>query len=148
MTEPKTSSLKWLHGLCLSSVFSLVYLLTPMYVLSSLILLCIQYPTRNIATIYAAPLIVSIILPSTAMPFLAMYMTSMLDYFEYEEILEISNEDALKLANSGKNYILAMQPHGVVSSPHPPKYNLITLTLLIHCNAYLHVLYVIKGFIL
>jgi hypothetical protein len=49
------------------------------------------------------------------MPWLAHYMKPMLDYFDYEEVLEISNEDAIKLANSGQKFILAFQPHGVIS---------------------------------
>jgi 2-acylglycerol O-acyltransferase 2 len=49
------------------------------------------------------------------MPFLAKYMTSMLDYFDYEEVLEISNDECIKLVDSGRNFILALQPHGVIS---------------------------------
>ena len=111
----RTTSLRWWQGLFLSSIFSLVYLFTPSYIISSLILVCLQYPTRNISLVYATPLILSLLFPSTGMPFLAKYMTPMLDYFAYEEILETSNEDAIKMANEGKNFILAMQPHGVVS---------------------------------
>ena len=112
----RTTSLRWWQGFFLSSIFSLVYLFTPSYIISSLTLVCLQYPTRNISLMYATPLILSLIFPSTGMPFLAKYMTSMLDYFAYEEILETSNEDAIKMANEGKNFILAMQPHGVVSN--------------------------------
>jgi len=49
------------------------------------------------------------------MLWVADYMTSMLDYFQYEEVLEISNDECIKLANSGKKFILAFQPHGVIS---------------------------------
>eukprot|EP00551_Chaetoceros_affinis_P004369 CAMPEP_0203671074 /NCGR_PEP_ID=MMETSP0090-20130426/6979_1 /ASSEMBLY_ACC=CAM_ASM_001088 /TAXON_ID=426623 /ORGANISM="Chaetoceros affinis, Strain CCMP159" /LENGTH=427 /DNA_ID=CAMNT_0050536083 /DNA_START=47 /DNA_END=1330 /DNA_ORIENTATION=- len=109
------SSLRWWQGFFLSSIFSVVYLLTPVYNISAVVLLCMQYPTRRYAIAYAAPFLLSVIIPSTEMCFLAKYMTSMLDYFGYEEILEISNEETLKRVNSGQNYILAMQPHGVVS---------------------------------
>jgi len=49
------------------------------------------------------------------MPWLANYMKPMLDYFDYEEILEFSNDDANKMINDGKKFILALQPHGVIS---------------------------------
>ena len=111
------STLRWLRGLFISSIFSLVYLLTPLYLVSSLVLLCLQFPSRNLSLLYAAPFLLSALIPSTAMPFLAKYMTPMLDYFDYEEILETSKEEAIKSANEGKNFILAMQPHGVVSAP-------------------------------
>ncbi|GFH52178.1 hypothetical protein CTEN210_08654 [Chaetoceros tenuissimus] len=39
----------------------------------------------------------------------------MLDYFDYEEVLETSNDDCRKLLKEGKKFILAFQPHGVVS---------------------------------
>ena len=42
-------------------------------------------------------------------------MVPMLDYFDYEEILELSNDEAIKLSSSGKKFIIAMQPHGAVN---------------------------------
>ena len=49
------------------------------------------------------------------MLWLADYMTPMLDYFDYEEVLETSNDEAIELSKSGKKFLLAMQPHGVIS---------------------------------
>lgn len=110
-----SSTVRWSLGLCIASIFSLVYLLTPVYVLSAIAFLCLQYPCKHAAFIYAAPLFISILIPCRPMLWLAPYMTSMLDYFDYDEVLEISNDECLKLANSGKNFILALQPHGVIS---------------------------------
>lgn len=109
------SSLRWWQGFSISAIFSVVYLVTPVYSISTLIVLFMQYPTRNCAIAWSAPLLLSILFPSTPMGFLAKYMRPMLDYFSYEEILEISNQETLKSVNGGKNYIIAMQPHGVVS---------------------------------
>jgi hypothetical protein len=123
MVKPKAATktdeislTRWWQGLLISSIFSVVYLVTPMYIISSLLLLCVQYPTKQFAYIYASPMILSMIIPSMQMTFLANYMRPMLDYFSYEEICEISNEECITLTNSGKSFILAMQPHGVVSS--------------------------------
>lgn len=102
-------------GLFIASIFSLVYFLTPGYIFSAIAFVLFQYPCKHAAFIYAVPLLISILIPSRPMLWLANYMTPMLDYFDYEEVLEISNEECIKLANSGKNYIIAMQPHGVIS---------------------------------
>lgn len=42
-------------------------------------------------------------------------MTPILDYFDYEEIVERSPVDVRAKMLAGKNYILAVQPHGVIS---------------------------------
>jgi len=108
---------RWCIGLFLASIFSLVYLLTPLYILSTLVLLITQYLNPKLYFyIYVAPLIISILVPSKQLTCLANYMTPMLDYFQYEEILETTNE-ALKKLNreDGTNVIMALQPHGVVS---------------------------------
>lgn len=115
MTTNKVSTIRWFQGLCLSSIFSLVYLLSPTYIISAVIALVLQYPSKHAAFLYAAPLLVSIMVPSKGMLWLANYMTPMLDYFHYEEVLELSNDEALKLSTSGRKFIIAMQPHGVIS---------------------------------
>lgn len=109
------TSSQWWKGFIMASIFSTVYLLTPMYLVSAVVMVVLQYPTKNISLFYAAPFIFSLIIPSMPMPWLADYMRPMLDYFDYEEICETSNEDAIKMVNNGNNFILAMQPHGVVS---------------------------------
>ena len=109
------TSLRWWQGFIIASVFSTIYLLTPMYLFSAVVTVIMQYPTKNISLIYAAPVIISMMFPSTPMLWLAKYMTPMLDYFDYEEISEFSNEEALKMINGERNFIIVMQPHGSVS---------------------------------
>lgn len=115
MAEKKISIFRWLQGLIIASIFSVVYLASPAYIISAIGALIFQFPSGKYALIYATPLLISIATPSRAMPWLANYMKPMLDYFGYEEILEMSNEEALKLANNGKKFIFGMQPHGVIS---------------------------------
>lgn len=115
MARSGISSFRWLLGLLIASIFSVVYMLTPLYIITSVLLLCLQYPCKHAAILYASPLIISIFTPGRQMLFLADYMGSMLDYFDYEEIHEISNEELINLVDSGRKFILAFQPHGVVS---------------------------------
>ena len=104
--------------MCISSVFSLVYIVSPSYMLSSVVLLILRYPSRNAAVAYAAPLIFSAFFTSArGMPGLARYMKPMLDYFDYEEAFEITDDELRERGAEGKRYIIATQPHGVVRMP-------------------------------
>jgi len=98
-----------------ASIFSLVYLFAPAYIITSLIAIICQYPSRNAAILYALPLIVSAIIPSFGAPCLAGVLSPMLDYFDYHEEFETSNEQFRDEARKGKRYIVAVQPHGVIS---------------------------------
>ncbi len=115
MARSDISTFRWFQGLLIASIFSVVYLVSPAYIISSILALLFQFPNGKYALIYATPLLLSIVTPSKFMPWLADYMKPMLDYFDYEEVLEYTNEEAVKAANSGKKFIFGMQPHGVVS---------------------------------
>lgn len=107
------SKLQWLMGLILSSIFSLVYLITPTYFILALICAIFQYPSKNIALVFASPILVSALFtkPTHGSPALFRLLRPILSYFSYEEILECSTE---KLFQSNRPYIIATQPHGVV----------------------------------
>lgn len=110
------STLRWLLGMAVASVFSLVYLVAPSYILTSLLALLLQYPTRNAAILYALPMLLSAAIPSFGAPSLAPLLSPMLDYFDYREEFETSDEEFRELANKkGKRFIVAVQPHGVIS---------------------------------
>lgn len=110
------STPRWLLGLFQASVFSLVYLLAPIYIISAILFLWFQYPSKNAAWLYAGPLILSYFSKPKAMPdFVRKYLRPMADYFQYEEISEFTYDDFRKAAKEQKKYILASQPHGVIS---------------------------------
>ena len=113
--KEKISSLRWVLGLTMSSVFTLSYFFAPSYMLLSTILLIFRYPTLPIAATFAAPLIISAVIPPIPSAWLLSKLTPMLDYFQYEQIIETSPVDVRKNMRNGKNYILAVQPHGVLS---------------------------------
>lgn len=130
-TNHKLSTFRWFQGLLLSAIFSLAYIISPLYIITSLAAILLQFPTRTVSFLYGAPLLISILIPAKGAPWLADYMRPLLDYFDYEEVCEISNQELQKLCNTntsdkkndkgvtgGANtkFILALQPHGVVSS--------------------------------
>ena len=98
-----------------ASIFTLTYVLAPVYVFTATIALIFRYPSGHIASIYAIPLIISIFTPARAMPGIVGMLSPMLDYFDFEEIIE-EKEALRKSFDEGKNYIFACQPHGVISS--------------------------------
>lgn len=109
-------SLRWFIGMIMAAVFSLVYILAPVYIVSVFIVLYKYYPWSKITIIYVAPLFISILVPAMPSSTLIDWLSPMLDYFDYERITEIGKVDPRDEILSGrKNYILAAQPHGVVS---------------------------------
>lgn len=109
------STLRWLLGMAVASVFSLVYLVAPSYIVSALLALVFRYPTRDVALLYALPMLVSAAVPSFEAPWLAPFLAPMLDYFDYREEFETTNEQLREMMNKqGKRFIVAVQPHGVL----------------------------------
>jgi 2-acylglycerol O-acyltransferase 2 len=114
------SNLEWFVGLFVASIFSLVYLVAPLYLISCIVLLPL-YP--NLRTLlFASPAIVSAMFPPVRAPRLlnTWVFKCMLVYFSYEEMHESSAEDFIKMVEDRKRQgkaglILATQPHGVIS---------------------------------
>lgn len=112
----KITTWRWLLGMAQASVFSSVYLLAPPYIISAIVVLLWQYPTRSLAWAYATPLLLSIISKPVAAPdLLAAYFKPMADYFQFEAITEVEPDEYRAHYRSGKKFIFAAQPHGVIS---------------------------------
>jgi hypothetical protein len=108
------SFVRWFQGMLCASIFTATYIIAPLYSISAIMALLLRFPSSNVAFIYAVPLILSILMPSRPMPNVVGLLSPMLDYFQYEQIVE--EEDTLKEnLEKGKNYIFACQPHGVLS---------------------------------
>jgi len=103
--------------MCTASIFSLVYFVSPTYIITAFLALIFGYPSRNASLWYALPLIVSILIPSKGLPGprMARLLSPMLDYFDYNEELETSDDELRKMAKEGKKVIVATVPHGVIS---------------------------------
>jgi hypothetical protein len=113
--KQSVSSFRWFLGMICASIFTFTYVLSPPYILSAIIALILRYPNGNIAFIYALPLIISTLTPSRPMPSIIGLLTPMLDYFDFEQIIEEEETLRKNLNDKGKNYIFAAQPHGVLS---------------------------------
>ena len=75
-------------GMAVSSVFSLCYILTPTWMLLSILMIVFQWPSLNMALLFASPILISAIIPSMASPYIVKRLTPMLNYFDYEQIIE------------------------------------------------------------
>jgi hypothetical protein len=106
----KKSLPQWLLGMAVASMFSLAYLLVPVYLLSATAALVYQYPSTKFSLIYALPMLISIFVKPRASLLALRLIRPMLDYFDYEAIYLDES-----IRSSGKNYIFAAQPHGVLS---------------------------------
>jgi hypothetical protein len=98
---------RWLLGMFVTSIFTLAYLLVPVYLLSSAVALILL---RKASLIYAFPMLLSIFVKPRASLLALRLISPMLDYFDFEAIY--LDDD---MRSSGKNYIFIAQPHGVLS---------------------------------
>ena len=113
MSERDKSVVRWLQGMLLASIFSVVYILSPIYMFASMISFFML--PLHASLLLSLPIIVSALIPSKAAPKLVGFLAPMLDYFEYEECFEETNDEVRKRLQTGRRFILAFQPHGVIS---------------------------------
>lgn len=109
------SSFRWYLGMCIASVFSLIYFVVPFYMLAALLALMFRYPSVQAAWIFAAPILISAVIKPIHMPWIIERLKPMLDYFDYEEIRERFPIDVKQEILNGKNYLMVFQPHGATS---------------------------------
>ena len=96
--------------------FSMVYFIAPFYILSSFFIMAFYSYAKLWVWVYLSPMIVSGMIPPIAMPCVIRCLSPMLDYFDYDEIHEISPIDVVEEIRSGRqNYLCVFQPHGVIS---------------------------------
>lgn len=105
---------RWFLGMIIASIFSFAYLIIPIYLLSSIYCLILRFPTTKSAFIYAMPMLISIVIPAKASPFILRHLSPMLDYFDYEAIYT-DDENVRKRIHEGENFLFAAQPHGILS---------------------------------
>ena len=107
------STLRWLQGCLCSSVFTLTYMFGPIYVLASGAFFIWQPSSFSFCITF--PVLISSVLPPFTSPYLVSLLAPMLDYFEYEQIIERSPVDTKRNILNGKTYLIPAQPHGVLS---------------------------------
>lgn len=109
------SSLRWFVGMMCANIFTFTYILAPPYVFTAIVALLLRYPSGNMAFLYALPMIISALTPPKPLTHELSYLSPILDYFEFEQIVEDREVFRENMLEKGKNYILASQPHGVFS---------------------------------
>mmetsp|Transcript_4988 Transcript_4988/g.12657 ORF Transcript_4988/g.12657 Transcript_4988/m.12657 type:complete len:322 (-) Transcript_4988:389-1354(-) len=118
MSSSTPSPLKWWLGLGVASFFSLAYVLAPIWIVLSVVVLIFQWPSLPVAVAIASPVILSAILPRWEAPswVFQTFLSPMLDYFDYEEIIETKPVNIRKnIRENKKPYMIALQPHGILS---------------------------------
>lgn len=108
-------SLKKICGCIAASMFSLSYYIAVIYA-STLIFYLFVNPRSIFVWVSAIPFVLSILIPPIQSPFIlkSKFLGSMLEYFDYQEILESSPSEILEIQKQ-KKIIFAAQPHGVLS---------------------------------
>jgi hypothetical protein len=109
------STLRRLTGMVMASTFTSVYFVAPTWTIVSIMALVFRWPSLPSAFVIAFPVILSALFPPVASPWILRCLSPILDYFEYEQILEDKPVDVRANMLRGKSYIIAAQPHGVVS---------------------------------
>jgi hypothetical protein len=109
------STFRRLMGMAMASTFTLVYFVAPTWIIISIVALVFRWPSLPGAFLIASPIILSALFPPVASPWILSCLSPILDYFEYEQILEDRPVDVRADMLRGKSYIIAAQPHGVVS---------------------------------
>jgi hypothetical protein len=110
------SSYRWFLGMMVASLFSMIYFVAPFYMFTALLAILFRFPSAQVAWIYASPIFVSAFTKPVPMPIIFKFLRPILDYFDYEEIFELSPVDVRKeILENGKNYLCVFQPHGALS---------------------------------
>jgi len=106
--------LTWWLGFLTASLFSLTYILTPIYCIACPMSFFI-YESWQTAFLFSLPLLISILLPPMqSTTIVGSWLKPMLSYFQYQESLAQSNQEIMEYAKS-RRFILCFQPHGVIS---------------------------------
>ena len=112
--NPNEWTFRWFVGMLIASTFSLVYIVAPIYIMSAVLSFLIL-PLKQ-ALFFSFPILLSAAIPAMDGPWLVGMLTPMLDYFQYEEHYEQTNEELREmLQGSDRRFLLAFQPHGVIS---------------------------------
>ena len=105
---------RYLLGMAMATTFACVYFFAPAYMITAILCLIFQYPNSQWSFTIAAPLILSVL--SKPMRLNCQFLKPMADYFDFETAFEMTDDDIRELLKTtDKRFILASQPHGVVS---------------------------------
>jgi hypothetical protein len=106
-------------GMLLSTLFTFATSIRPIHTAIPILMIVYGgnyfFPIQLLGYMIAFVFFVSFVVPPKAAPFLVSGLLSpMLEYFQYDEIVENSPIHIQESINDGKQYIFACQPHGIV----------------------------------
>ena len=104
-------------GLIVSTLLTLATFVRPIHLFIPVILIVYgNLPIRLLGYGITLIFFISFIVPAKASPFLVRFLLSpVLEYFDYDEIVENTPINIQESIKDGRQYILACQPHGIVS---------------------------------
>lgn len=115
-TTTTSRTYRWLLGMIVASTFSMIYFVAPFYMLTAVLAVLFRFPSWQWALCYALPIIISALLKPIPMPALIQWLQPILDYFEFERIVEVSPINVYtEIVEHQKNYLCVFQPHGALS---------------------------------
>lgn len=112
-------TLKYYVGMFVATLFSLTYILTIPYSIIAIVYV-VRYPGFP-SLLFILPYVLSLIIPPIRLPWLtgSIFMGCLRDYFDFEQVNEISDEELLKTLDEykkvGRSIIFPTVPHGVLS---------------------------------
>jgi hypothetical protein len=104
------------RGLIVSTLFAAAYFIRPIHMALPIVMIVYgNLLVRLFAYLLLLIIVISFLTPPKSMPILVTHLLSpMLEYFQYDEIIENSPIHIHESIVDGKQYIFACQPHGII----------------------------------
>ena len=112
---PSKSQRKWYTGMMVSTLFAAAYYVRPIHMAIPILMAYYGVPTLFFSYMVLTVLLVSVLIPPRpSRALVASLFGPLLQYFEYDQIVENSPVSIRESMKDGQQYIFGCQPHGVV----------------------------------
>jgi hypothetical protein len=106
---------KWYTGMLVSTLFAAAYYVRPIHMVIPILMAYYGFPNLWISYLFLSVFLLSVsIPPKPSRTLVGKLLSPILDYFDYDQIVENSPVHVRETMKDGKRYIFACQPHGVV----------------------------------
>ena len=115
LARPVALQKRWYLGMAVSAILTAAYYVRPIHMLILLAMAWFGIPTRLIGSLtFSLVLLSMFIQPRQSSVMVGRLLSPLLDYFDYDQIVENSPIHIRETMKEGKRYIFACQPHGIV----------------------------------
>jgi hypothetical protein len=113
---PSNSKRKWYTGMLVSTLFTAAYYVRPIHMAIPILMAYFEFPNRILSYLILLVLSLSIVWspPKPSRALVVSLFGPLLDYFDYDQIVENSPVHVRETMKDGQQYIFACQPHGIV----------------------------------